>query len=202
MSRNFAVLGKAGSPVSFAPRQEPPAPTPLPGQYSDLIRSLFDRPAVVSLIGEPGSDFISSTTGTLAAELSAHGKRVVIVPVENLLRLNPIPVPHESSFLPGPAPHVWIWPSTTDQKLEFFKSGEPVVPGNWLDALRRNFQVVLLDCPHAQQDHGVAEIAAMSDTALLVVEAGVTPKLQIQQNQRALQLRGVPLAGCILVHRK
>jgi hypothetical protein len=206
MSRNFAVLGKAGAPVSFGLRPENPAPAPAPGPYGELIGNLFRGPAAVALIGAGGdvsSDAsVSSVAETLASELAAQGKRVIIVPVGNLLRLNPIPVPDESSFIPGHTAHVWLWPTSTGQKIEFFKPADPPVPGNWLDALRHKFHAVLLDCPHVQQDHGIAEIAAMSDAAVLAVEAGVTPKFQIQQNQRALQLRGVTVAGCILIHRK
>jgi Mrp family chromosome partitioning ATPase len=72
----------------------------------------------------------------------------------------------------------------------------------WLDSLRLTFDSVLLDCPAAETAPAAAQLAALADAAMLVVEAGRTSRQQIQRDQRALQLRGVKLAGCILIGRR
>jgi Mrp family chromosome partitioning ATPase len=125
----------------------------------------------------------------------------VIVPVHRLLRMNPITPPDETAFAPGNVPQVWLWPAPVGQKIEFFKPRESDDRGSWLDSLRRTFDSVLLDCPHVDGAPGVTEVGAMADAAVLAVEAGVTSKQQIQQNQRALQLRGAKVAGSILIQR-
>jgi hypothetical protein len=210
MSRHFIVLGKAASPISLDVHSGTPSPVSVPvesavpsGEYFALIRRLFHGPAVVAVVGNSGAstEGVSPIVESLAAELSVVGKRVVIVLVSRLLRMNPITAPDESAFAPGNAPRVWLWPAPTGQKMEFFKSRESDDLGNWLDALRGKFDSVLLDCPHVEGSPGVTELGAMADAAILVVEAGVTSKQQIQQDQWALQLRGAKVAGSILIER-
>jgi len=60
----------------------------------------------------------------------------------------------------------------------------------------------LLDCPATGATPAAAQLAAMADAAMLVVEAGRTTRRQIQHDQRALQLTGVKVAGCILMQQK
>jgi Mrp family chromosome partitioning ATPase len=68
--------------------------------------------------------------------------------------------------------------------------------------LRRDFDAVLLECPPVETAPAAAAIAAMADATVLVIEACRTTKQQIQRDQQALQLRGVKLAGCILMRRR
>ena len=72
---------------------------------------------------------------------------MVVVPVDTLLRMNPVPVPGETAYAPGPAQNVWFWPAPSGAPIEFFKSRVPVGTHNWLDSLRLNFNSILLDCP-------------------------------------------------------
>jgi Mrp family chromosome partitioning ATPase len=100
-------------------------------------------------------------------------------------------------------PNVSLWPSTFGTPVELFQSTAPAPSdGNWLGSLRREFDAVLLDCPSVDTAPATATIAAMADATVLVVEAGRTSKQQIQRDQQALQLRGVDLAGCILMRRR
>ncbi len=118
----------------------------------------------------------------------------------------------ESGFISGTIENVWHWPAPSAHQLRFFKSPArerpgPPDPHKWLDSLRRNFDSVLLSCralepEESEPSRGMAGIAAAAETAVLVVEAGRSTKKQILRDQRALQSRGVKLAGCILVHRK
>jgi Mrp family chromosome partitioning ATPase len=194
MRKNFTVLKKATTPVF-----EPPATS----EFGDLILRLFQTPSALAIVGIGLDKGAAGVCEGIATELAASGKRVVIVAVDSLLRMNPIAVPREMAFMSGIARNVWLWPSPLGRPVEFLKSPEPRVTGgeNWLDVLRQNFDSVLLDCPALDTAFGVTEVAAMADASVLLVEAERTTKKQIQHGQRALQLRGATLAGCILLRR-
>jgi cellulose biosynthesis protein BcsQ len=133
--------------------------------------------------------------------LAPSGNRVVIVQVDALLRMSRFP--DATACLPGQVPNVSLWPSTVGAPVEFFPSPSPAPSaGNWLASLRRDFDSVLLDCPPVESAPAAAAIAAMADAAVLVIEACRTTKQQIQRDQQTLQLRGVKLAGCILMRRR
>ena len=201
MSRNFAVLSKA-LPKALHPETELDPPAPTEGEFAAVIRLLFPAPAAVAIVGTSDSeDAANHVARGLAEELAASGKRVVLVPVKNLLLMNPIGIPDPADFVLGTTPHLWLWPpplsQKVSQKIEFFRPAEPSRKTggveNWLDALRRDFDAVILDCP------GVTEVAAMADAALLAVHAGHTSTEQLRHAQQALQLRGARVVGCILV---
>jgi Mrp family chromosome partitioning ATPase len=206
MSRNFAVLSKSASAMSpAAPREWASQPAAPSAEYVELIRRVFHGCSVVAVVGS-GFDGVAGVCDDIAAELAASGKRVVVVPVDRLLNMSPAAVTSETVLVPGSSPNVWHWPSSLNRQIEFFKSQSAVRmdPDKWLDFLRQNFDSVLFSCPPLELPaaDGVTEIAAMADVAVLVVEADRTPKQRIQRDQRALQSRGVKLAGCILVKRK
>ena len=200
MSNTAAALQKAALDAGRPSHASPPAGQP--GDYGELIQRLFQSPSAVAVFGSnPGSD---SVTEAIAAELAASGKRVVIVSIGQLLRLNPLPLPDESTLTPGAVPNVWVWPMDSGQRLEFFKTRRSPASGGWLDALREHFDAVLLDCPalsaaSAIAAAGITEIAAKADAAVLIVEAGRTLRQRLQSDQRALQLAGAKLAGCIWI---
>jgi hypothetical protein len=212
MSRNFVVLGKSASSVSFAAPSGNPAAasaasvgsaSPL-REYQHLIQRLFQGPAAVAIVGGDNGaspESVSPIAERLAAELAACGKQVVIVPVHRLLRMNMSAMVDDRAFGPGTVPQVWVWPEPVSRQIEFFKSRASDDRGNWLDTLRRHFDSILLDCPHAEGAPGVTEVGAMADAVVLAVEAGRTSKEQIQQQQRALQFRGAKVAGSILIQR-
>jgi len=186
MSRNYAILEKSGSQL-FAPA----------GRYSDLIARFFQTPAAVAIVSRGDARICED----IAGELAAAGKRVIIVSVATLLRLNPVPVPHPPAYLPGRRENIWLWPAPDGAKLTFFKSRDDSDPVKWLEALRLNFEAVLLDCPAPGTTPGSAEIAALADAAILIAEAGVTTKLEIRQDCQLLRSKGVKLAGSILTPR-
>jgi Mrp family chromosome partitioning ATPase len=201
MSKNALILERTPSeaPLFTAPARE----LPRSGDYLDLIRQHFHTRSAVAIVAVGSGQGAGDVCDNLAAELAASGNRVVIVAIEALLRMNPEPPPDESRCSPGRTPNVWRWPSTSGGQLEFFKSHSPADPAaNWLDSLRVAFDSVLLDCPATETAPAAAQLAAMADAALLVVEASRTTRHQVQHDQRALQLRGVKLAGCILIERK
>jgi hypothetical protein len=203
MSRSFVLLGTAASELGNASPAPVPVDRPSSGEYFELIRQLFHDRAAVAIVGSNNGGSavsVSSIAEDLAAELGAFGKRVVVVSVNRLLRMNPVTIPDELAFMPGNSPQVWVWPAPAGQKIEFFKSRQDG-RGNWLDSLRLNFDSVVLDCPDLEGSPGVTEVAAMADAAVLAVRAGLASKQQIHEDQRALQLRGARIAGCILIQR-
>jgi hypothetical protein len=193
MSRNFVVLGKAAPNHKIEPNTgvSPQGKTPAPAtRYRELIARLFGSHTVLAIVGSPGQ-----VAHGIAAELASSGERVVVVAVGRLLEMDAVTIPNESDFALGDAPNVWTWPCLEGQKLDFFKFREVSASGNWLDALRRNFDAVILDCLD------VSEIAVMADAVVLVTEAGKTARKQVLQHRESLQLRGTEVAGLILVRR-
>jgi hypothetical protein len=142
----------------------------------------------------------------IATELSAAGKPAVVVSVCSLLFPDP-PVadgdisPAAEPVDSGDSRRYWRWPARTAQRAESF--GRRLGSAEkWLDSLRRNFDAVLLDCQTVERMPGATAVGAMADAAVLVVDARRTSKDQIIRDQRALQLTGVKLAGCILTQDK
>jgi hypothetical protein len=195
MSQNAVVLdGTAAEAPLYAP--ELTRRVPRSGEYSELIRRHFHTRSAVAIVAVGSGPGAGGVCEGIAAELALSGHRVVVVSIGALLR-------EESGCTPGTAPNVWHWPSAAGRRLEFFKSPGPVDDAaGWLDSLRLTFDSVLLDCPAAETAPAAAQLAALADAAMLVVEAGRTSRQQIQRDQRALQLRGVKLAGCILIGRR
>ena len=196
MSKNALILEKSTSPSPALLESLPSS-----GEYLDLIRTLFQSRAVVAVVDSGSGARAPEACRGIAAELAASGNRVVIVQVASLLRMSQFP--DARAFLPGRAPNVSLWPGTAGAPVEFFQSpASAPSDGNWLASLRRDFDAVLLECPPVETAPAAAAIAAMADAAVLVIEACRTTKQQIQRDQQALQLRGVQLAGCILMRRR
>jgi Mrp family chromosome partitioning ATPase len=196
MSRNSLVLEKAAEEQSLEVRHlsQPAASR----EYTELIRRLFPSPAAVAVVGTiPGED-VSGICAGLAKELANSGKRVLVASVEKLLRMRPIPVPDATVFLPGEIPNVWSWRTPPGPRLEIFRS-QATTEGQWLDTLRRSFDSVVLDCSAVFSESGAAEVAALADAAVLIVEAGKTDKQRIKHLQQTLELKGAKVAGIVLV---
>jgi hypothetical protein len=175
-----------------------PQSTLRPNAYTQLIQHLFRGPTAVAIIGVGSGEGFTAICEEIALELSGTGRRVVLVSVQALLNSSSFALPDKTVFAPGSARNVWLWPPHFGQKMECFKSRVPEAPENWLDSLRANFDAVILRCPTLESAPGGAAIAAMADAAVLAVESRST-KEQILRDQRALQLSGVKLAGCILI---
>ncbi len=203
MSKNPVLLGLSG--VNTLPLRTELSSIlgTLPsGEYLHLIRRLFAIPSVVAIGGSGSGDSVRRVCDGIAVELAACGKRVVVVPIATSLAVNPMEIPDDSTFVPGRAPNTWIWPPSSGSQIEFLKYRQPEEQESWVGALRREFDAVLLDCPALGTTPGVGDVMAMADAAVLVVEDGRTSKRQLQRDQRALELRGAKLAGCILIKRR
>jgi Mrp family chromosome partitioning ATPase len=203
MSQNVLVLERTAPEESVFVHPALAREVPRSGEYLELIRRHFQTRAAVAIVSVGSGQGAGDVCEDIAAELAASGNRVVIVSVEALLRMNPVATPDESGCTLGKTPNVWLWPSAPGGQVEFFKSRGAAEPARtWLDSLRLTFDSVLLDCPAMETAPAAAQLAAMADAAMLVVESGRTTRQQIQHDQRALQLRGVKLTGCILMRRR
>lgn len=198
MSRNFAVLGKLASERPFtAPSARGPATS---REYSELVRRLFHSPAAVAVVGVDSAEPMSEICISIATEVAASNRRVLVVSVETILSMDPISIPDNSGFTPA-SPNVWMWQSPTGPKLEIFRS-ETSDGASWLDALRRSFDFILLDCSFLQVESGAAQVATAADKTLLVVHESQTEKQKIRGVQRSLQFAGATLTGSILVRQR
>ncbi|MGA2114617.1 MAG: hypothetical protein ABSH56_07690 [Bryobacteraceae bacterium] len=198
MSRNSLILERATLKRTTPGLTETVTHT---GEYLGLIRQLFRGPSVVALVESGTGTRSAEACRGIAAELAASGNRVVIVQVRALLAMSEIP--EVAAYQPGRVANVSLWPSTVGAPIEFFQSPASVPShGDWVGFLRRDFDSVLLDCPCVETAPSAGAIAAQADAAVLVVEAGKTSRRQIQGDQEALRLRGVKLAGCILMRKR
>lgn len=191
MSRNALIVEKeTPDKVPQAKRRR--------AEFRGLIHRLFHGNSTTALIGAGAESAASEACWGLARELGLEGNQVVIVDVDRMLHANPLPA--AAACPSGRAPNIWLWPPTADASVESLSA--PTAESDWLSALRHTFGAVLLDCPALETEPAAAEIAARADAAVLVVEAGQTKKKQIRQDERALERRGVKLAGCVLMRRR
>ncbi|MBZ5678034.1 MAG: hypothetical protein LAP61_27635 [Acidobacteriia bacterium] len=193
MSRNAMILEKE-------------TPDKLPqgsrrrAEFRGLIHRLFHDHSAAALIGPGAGSRTREACWGLAKELAAD-RRVVIVDVDRMLRVNPLPP--TTTCLADRVSNIWHWPPVADGSAESpHEVPASVEESDWYSNLRRAFDAVLLNCPALETEPAAAEIAARADSAVLVVEAGKTKKKQIRQDERTLARRGVKLAGCILMKKR
>jgi len=183
-------------------------PASVQNTYSDLIRQLFNTPAVLAVFGAGTGDQVRDTCTGIASELAGMGKRTVVVCVQALLDPMPTVGSTEDNLLTAEPvdsdgmQKYWLWPPRGGHRAESFGFRRPGKPEAWVDSLRRNFDAVLLDCQSVETTPGGVAVGTLADSAVLVVEAARTPKTQILRDKRALQLTGIKLAGCILTQVK
>lgn len=211
MSKIFGVLNSAPSPRSSVDARGTRGLQAVPGesinQYDNLIKRLFEMRSVVAILGAGPAGEVTHVCEGIATELSAAGKRAVVVSVHSLLYPEPTVTADETSLVAEPVEtggscKYWLWPARTGRRAESFDSRRAGSADKWLDSLRRNFDAVLLDCQTLESMPGATAVGAMADAAVLVVDARRTSRDQIIRDQRSLQLTGVKLAGCILTQEK
>lgn len=173
-------------------------PVPRSGEYAGLVRRLFRGHSALAVVGVDRTSRTAEAIRGIAAELGTSGNRVLVVAGQRLGRSD---MPSITTGISKDAiPNVWLWPDSDAALHPAIE--EPAEESDWLSCLCREFDAVLLECPAIDLSPETAEIAAMADAAVLVVEAARTPKRQIAHVQRLLELRGVKLAGCILMKRR
>jgi hypothetical protein len=193
MSRNALILERAEAHESPAPN---PGVTRRTGEYTALATQLGRPHSVLAVVGADKRARVSSACRGIAAELSADDLRVVIVRMDDLEKTKSLPPIH--SYATASIANVWSWPSLTDDGIEFYNSDAGgAVESDWLGALQREFDVVVLECSARHP-----EVAALADSAVLVAESGKTDKEQVKSMQRTLARKGVKLTGCILMQQR
>jgi hypothetical protein len=80
--------------------------------------------------------------------------------------------------------------------------------GSWqyredcINALRQQFEYVLIDCPSLRSGGDALSVAPLVDGVILVVEADRTTKSQVQHAEHQIEAAGGKLSGHILNKRK
>ena len=78
---------------------------------------------------------------------------------------------------------------------------KPTIRQARMEALRRRFDYVILDCPAVAESSDVVSVAPLVDAVLLVVGAGRSTKRQIDYAQHVIAQCGGQLRGCVLNRR-
>lgn len=173
-------------------------PVPRSGEYAGLIRRLFRRHSALALIGVDRTSRTAEATRGVAAELGTAGNRVLVIAAHRLVRSD---IPSVTTgYSKDAVPNVWLWPDGAGVLHPAVEESPDEL--DWLSCHCRVFDAVLLECPPITVSPETAEIAALADAAVLVVEAARTPKREIEHVQRLLELQEVKLAGSILMKRR
>jgi Mrp family chromosome partitioning ATPase len=192
------------------------------GFYLELIRTVFQasdgqgklRNRAVAFTAATRGEGVSYVVNVLAKELAAQTqKRVLLVDAEALGSLNLADPKHISSHCeetevdnlltlsvaePASA-HVMAargfgGASDWDSSLEYRKA--------CLDALRWNFDYILIDCPSPAISSEAITLAPIIDGFAVVVKAAQTRRSQIQHCQEMLKNAGGNFLGFVLNQRQ
>jgi hypothetical protein len=171
-------------------------------QYPALTDGLLRSSACIALIATESSGACNQLCMRMATELSAANRRVLLVSVSRLLTMSEFVPPDELTMRTLPSSTVSIWPAFEEVSSDNSAPGEFLADARWMNYLRRNFDSTVLDCPPIHSISGVADVAALADLALLVVDGARTPKEDLLRDQRTLLSEGVELSGCILTNTR
>ncbi len=191
------------------------------GFYLELIRTVFQavdgqgklRHRVVAFTSATRGEGVSYVVDLMAKELAAQTqKRVLLCDAEALGSLNLADPSHISSHceeteidnlltlsVAESATHVMAargfgGASDWDSSSEYRKA--------CLDALRWNFDYVLIDCPSPSVSSEAITLAPIIDGVAMVVKAAQTRRSQIQHCQEMLKNAGGTLLGFVLNQRQ
>lgn len=193
MSRNALVLERIDTQPRHCPDGSLITRT---GEFTGLACRFCRHRCVMAVVGAEKGTRTNSASRGIAAELASNGRRVVIVRVDDLARAGSVPSVRACS--PSGIPNVWVWPSNAESGVDFYQMPEEdAIEADWLGALRSEFDCLLLECSTRR-----LEIAALADSAVLVIEAGKSARDQVKATQRSLERNGVKLAGCILMQQR
>lgn len=196
------------------------------GFYLDLIRTVFQavdddgklRNRVVAFTAATPGEGVSYVVNLIARELAAQTHRRVLAvdagvfqmldlahpkliarhceetEIENLLTLS-----MASSVSAGQTSRlaaIAMAPSLT----EWDRS--PEYRNECLNALRWNFDYILIDCPPPTVSSDVGTVAGLIDGVAIVVKAAQTRRGQIQRLQQSIETAGGSLLGFVLNQRR
>ncbi|MGI9064962.1 MAG: hypothetical protein ACR2HX_00945 [Pyrinomonadaceae bacterium] len=191
------------------------------GFYLELIRTVFQavdgqgklRNRVVAFTAATRGEGVSYVVNVLAKELAAQTQRRVLhVDAAAFGSLNLADPSHISSHceeteidnlltlsIAESSPHVMAarglaGASDWDSSSEYRKA--------CLDALRWNFDYVLIDCPSPAVSSDATTLAPIIDGVAMVVKAAQTRRRQIQHCQEMIESAGGNFLGLVLNQRQ
>lgn len=189
------------------------------GFYLELIRTVFQavdaqgklRNRVVAFTSATRSEGVSYVVNLMAKELAAQTqKRVLLVTAEALGQLYLADPNHISS-------HCEETEIDNLLTLSASESAARVAVGaggasDWessaeyrkacLDALRWNFDYILIDCPSPAVSSDATTLAPLIDGIAMVVKAAQTRRRQIQHCQESIESGGGKFLGFVLNQRE
>jgi cellulose biosynthesis protein BcsQ len=192
------------------------------GFYLELIRTVFQavdgqgklRNRVVAFTSATRGEGVSYVVNVLAKELAAQTqKRVLLVEAEALGALNLADPNHISSHCeeteidnlltlsaPESAP-ARVMAARSQGGASDWDSGSAYRKA-CMDALRWNFDYVLIDCPSPAVSSEAITLAPITDGFAIVVKAAQTRQSQIQHCQETLKNAGARFLGFVLNQRQ
>ena len=191
------------------------------GFYLELIRNVFQaidargklRHRVVAFTSATADEGVSDVVDLIARELAAQTQKRVLrveaaafqslyladpkyiarhceeTEIENLLTLSLQRAPAAVGAMRGPA-RAGDWESNPEYRSAC------------LDALRWNFDYVLIDCPPTASSSDATTLAPLVDGVSVVVKAGQTRRGQLQRCQQTIEAVGGKFHGFILNQRQ
>jgi Mrp family chromosome partitioning ATPase len=189
------------------------------GFYLELIRTVFQavdgqgklRNRVVAFTSATRGEGVSYVVNVMAKELAAQTQRRVLLvdsealgslyladpshisnhceetEIDNLLTLSAVKSAAHVVVGQGPA-------SDWDSSSEYRKA--------CLDALRWNFDYILIDCPSPSVSSDLTTLATVIDGVAMVVKAAQTRRRQIQHCQAMIESAGGNFLGFVLNQRQ
>ncbi|HVQ37498.1 MAG TPA: hypothetical protein VMS31_08195 [Pyrinomonadaceae bacterium] len=190
------------------------------GFYLELIRTVFQavdgpgklRNRVVAFTSATRGEGVSYVTNVMAKELAAQTqKRVLLVDAEVLGNLNLADPKHIANHCEETEIDNLLTLSVVESSAHVLAARGLGGASDWdssseyrkacLDALRWNFDYVLIDCPSPSVSSEAITLAPIIDGIALVVKAAQTRRTQIQHCQELLKNAGGEFLGFVLNQR-
>ena len=192
------------------------------GFYLELIRTVFQavdgqgklRNRVVAFTSATRGEGVSYVVNLMAKELAAQTqKRVLLVDAEAFATLNLADPNHISSHCEETEIDNLLTLSVAESAPAHVVAARgPGRASDWdssseyrkacLDALRWNFDYVLIDCPSPSVSSEAITLAPIIDGVAVVVKAAQTRRSQIQYCQDVLKNAGGTFLGFVLNQRQ
>jgi hypothetical protein len=191
------------------------------GFYLELIRNVFQaidaggklRHRVVAFTSATDQEGVSEVVDLIAAELAAQTQkrvlRVEAAALQNLFLADP---KHIARHCEETEIENLLTLSTAAAPMTFAGARGEIRVGDWesnpgyrtacLDALRWNFDYVLIDCAPPALSSDAVTLAPLVDGVSIVVKAGQTRRGQIQRCQQTIEGAGGKFLGFILNQRQ
>jgi hypothetical protein len=199
--------------VTYDHRSAPGDPAFLParlkssGLFDNLILGLSQTKSARPFPGGAVFSFTSCSSGdgvTYIVERVARdvgictGERVLIVTAARLKSLLPAELKHLEGCTSEIGPGVLILSEERNTQMGPFA---PIAYDVLLEALRKEFGYILIDCAAMTAAPQAVALATHADGTLLVIAAGETRVSQVEQAQRLIENASGRLLGCVLNKR-